>query len=87
MTDCAHPQTYPDIVDQTVGVICRDCGELVAVCWYDEHIPEDVWNRACLSDNDGHPRPTNRSNVCAICEEPIARNEGAPSKSQPASGD
>ena len=58
----------PAVCDQTLGVECVDCGEIVAVCWMDEHIPESLWNRAALTLSGAVPCAQNRDNACALCE-------------------
>lgn len=70
---CTHPEVLPVPADQTLGVQCWTCRELIAACWADEHIPESLWNRACAHPNDlgAIPSEQNREDVCAICKEPI----------------
>jgi len=70
---CLHTSVKPEVCDQTLGVACTDCGELLHVCWQDDHIPESLWNRAAPAwPKDAVPAAQSRDNVCAICEEEIA---------------
>lgn len=64
---CGHLRLKPEVVDQTLGVLCQDCGELLGVCWQEEHVSEELWNRACRSDGMAIPCNENRSHVCALC--------------------
>lgn len=68
---CEHKNVIPEVCDQTLGVACLDCKELLAWCWADRHIPESLWNRSCANDRGAHPCEQNRNDHCAICEEPI----------------
>jgi hypothetical protein len=67
-TKCQHEHVEPQVCDQTLGVMCSDCGELLAVCWADDHIAEDLWNAAAIPP-DAIPCKQNRADVCAICGE------------------
>ena len=71
MNDCSHVRVKPEPCDQTLGVLCLDCDTLIAVCWSDEHIPESLWNRACLSDSGANPCEQSRDDHCALCGEAI----------------
>ena len=70
---CEHPRVAPEGMDQTLGVICLDCDMVLAYCWMDEHIPESLWNRACLSDDSAVPRKLSRENVCSLCGHRIGK--------------
>lgn len=67
VAQCPHERVVPEICDQTLGVSCLDCRSLVAVCWADTHIPESLWNRACVGQNSAHPCDQNRDDYCALC--------------------
>lgn len=69
MTTCKHNRVKPVACDQTLGIVCLDCNFLIAECWYDDHIPESLWNKACMNDADAIPSEQNRDNVCALCGE------------------
>lgn len=68
---CMHTRVAPAPCDQTLAVVCLDCRLQLAACWGDEHIPESLWNRACLNIPSYVPCPQNRDDVCAICAEPV----------------
>jgi hypothetical protein len=38
----------------------------------DDHIPESLWNRACLNTPEAKPCEQSRDDVCSLCEEKIA---------------
>ncbi len=65
---CVHPKVRPAVIDQTLGVECVDCGEMLAVCW-DDHVPESLWNRACANDPNAKPCGQGRDDHCGICGE------------------
>lgn len=69
MTDCRHARVTPEVCDQTIGVACLECGELLAWCWSEHHIPESLWNRACVNDDEAVPCDQNRDDHCALCGE------------------
>lgn len=78
MMSCMHLQLEPGVYDQTLGVRCFDCGLLLAYCWMDNHVAEDVWNQACRQTRergdadaeDWKPCADVRQvRHCAICEE------------------
>jgi hypothetical protein len=69
--ECPHARLRIEGMDQTLGLVCEDCGECMAYCWMDDHIPESLWNRACTNYPGGNPCEQSRDNVCALCEEPI----------------
>lgn len=71
MGDCAHSSVMPQVCDQTLGVYCLECQSVVAWCWSDEHVPEPLWNRACLNDPEAVPCDESRDDHCAICKEKI----------------
>jgi hypothetical protein len=70
---CPHSRIRPEVVDQTLGVVCADCDTLVQVCWMDSHVPELVWNNACAAHGDeGFKRcEQSRDDFCGICGEYI----------------
>jgi hypothetical protein len=68
MDGCPHTNVTPEVCDQTLGVSCSDCSELLHICWMDDHIPESLWNRAASSLPDAIPCEESRDNVCAICK-------------------
>lgn len=70
MSGCAHARVTPAICDQTLGVRCLDCNELLAVCWADRHMPEPLWNRACENDAEAVPCEKSRDDYCALCGQP-----------------
>lgn len=67
MSECSHKEVIPEVCDQTLGVDCMDCGANLAVCWRDEHVPEDLWNRSCKNADDAVPCEQDRPDYCAIC--------------------
>lgn len=67
-----HDRVKPEVCDQTLGVACLDCNELLAWCWSDKHLPESLWNRACQNDPEAVPCEQSRDGVCAICGEPVS---------------
>lgn len=68
---CAHELLRVEAVDQTLGLACEGCGEPVAHCWRDEHIPERLWNRACANDPKANRCEQDRDDVCALCDAEI----------------
>ena len=46
MADCEHKRITPAVLDQTIGVVCVDCGHVVAVEWMEDTIPVQLWNEA-----------------------------------------
>jgi hypothetical protein len=68
---CQHARIAPEICDQTIGVVCLDCNDRLAVCWMKDHVSESLWNRACQNDAEATPTQESRDNVCAICGENI----------------
>lgn len=68
---CKHRRVKPVPCDQTLGIQCLACRELLAYCWGDEHLSEELWNRACLEDPNGVRCESNRDDVCGICGEPM----------------
>ncbi len=68
---CAAHELKIEVCDQTLGLACTECNDIVRVCWGDEHIPESMWNRACENDADGVPCAESRVDVCALCGESI----------------
>ncbi len=66
---CPHSRVAPEVVDQTIGVKCLDCGGLLATCWRDEHVPESLWNKACENSDKAKRCEQDRDDVCAICAE------------------
>lgn len=64
---CHHNRLKPEVVDQTLGVACLDCNDLLYWCWMDHHVPESAWNRACASDKSARSCEQNRDDHCAIC--------------------
>lgn len=69
--ECDHGAVETIALDQTVGIRCLECGKHVAVCWYDEHIPQTLWNKACLNDPGAIPCEDPKENFCALCDEKI----------------
>jgi hypothetical protein len=67
--DCQHARVVSEVCDQTLGVLCLDCGTILAVCWGDDHIPESLWNRACENDKEANPCEQSRDDHCALCGE------------------
>jgi len=68
---CVHEHLAFHVYDQTGGVACADCGERLAMCWDDQHIPESLWNRLAAQDKQCERCKRSRDNVCAICEKRI----------------
>ena len=68
---CVHARLRIEACDQTLGLACEDCGDPVAHCWMDEHIPERLWNRACTNDPDGNRCEQDRDDICALCDAEI----------------
>lgn len=75
MAECGHERLKPEVMDQTLGVVCMDCGAALHWCWAERCLPESAWNRACLNDPDARPTEQSRDDHCAICGDAI----GAPS--------
>lgn len=69
MSGCEHARVAPAVCDQTLGVKCLDCDDLLCWCWCDRHVPESLWNRAAPAWPDAVPCAENRENVCALCGE------------------
>lgn len=67
--NCPHNRLTSEVCDQTLGVACLDCKELLYWCWSDNHIPESIWNRACENDPECEPCECNRDDYCALCGE------------------
>lgn len=72
ITNCSHINLTTTICDQTLGISCIDCNQLLAWCWNEHHIPESMWNRACQNDPEAVSRETNRDDYCALCCEEIS---------------
>jgi hypothetical protein len=70
--ECPHEHLKPEVVDQTLGVACLDCDELLYYCWGSEHVPESIWNRACESGRSCRPCEQSRDDRCAICHRACA---------------
>ncbi len=70
-TTCAHARLKTDILDQTLGVLCADCGTVLAYCWGDTHVPESMWNRAADQDPNARRCDQSRDDVCGVCQEAI----------------
>jgi hypothetical protein len=68
---CQHARVRPEVCDQTLGVGCLDCKELLAWCWSEKHVPESLWNRACANDAEAVPCEQSRDDRCAVCGEAI----------------
>ncbi len=67
-TLCPHARVVAEVVDQTLGVMCADCGESLGVCWQDEHCSEANWNRAAAQDPENcKPCEQNRDDFCFLC--------------------
>lgn len=64
---CTHTNIAPEVCDQTLGVVCKDCGSLLGACWGEKHVSEALWNRACKSDPECKPCEQNRDDVCFLC--------------------
>lgn len=73
--DCEHTRVKPEVCDQTLGIVCVDCLEGIAVCWGDDHIPETLWNRACYFDSDAIRCEQNREDFCALCGDAIGSED------------
>lgn len=75
---CEHKKMLPAVFDQTLGIICYDCGYELFWCWEDNHVPESVWNETCkqvFERNDEDwldvvPCEYNRPDTC-LCGELI----------------
>ena len=67
--ECIHDNLRVEILDQSMGVVCADCGTVLAYCWDDEHISEQLWNQACADDPEEVSCDENRPNYCALCGE------------------
>lgn len=68
---CTHKRLTSAALDQTMGVVCLDCGLILAYCWDTDHVPEALWNQAAQNDPNRTPCELSRENVCAICQEPF----------------
>lgn len=66
---CPHVNLECEVLDQTLGVFCKDCAESLGHCWMDSHIAESVWNRLASQDSDCVPCELSRDDYCAICKE------------------
>ncbi len=75
MSECPHTNVIPEPCDQTLSVSCLDCGTFLAACWGEKHVPESLWNRACVNLPGSVPCDQNRDDVCAICGQEIVLNE------------
>lgn len=71
MNDCKHESVSSIVLDQTLGVECNTCYHLLAYCWMDEHLPESLWNKACINDVDCNVCDEDRDDYCVICRRQI----------------
>jgi hypothetical protein len=72
MTTCPHINVSGAVCDQTLGVRCDDCDEILSVCWMDEHCSEALWNRAAARDPVNFKAcEQSRHDVCFLCGETI----------------
>lgn len=74
--ECAHERVSIETYDQTLCIVCLDCNERLAYCWFDQHIPEALWNRACKNSTGVVPCKKDRDNICALCSARIKVKKG-----------